>query len=134
MRMPNAKQDVLFILSWFRETFSSPSFKIFSSFIVGFIQMGKEGHTSSMVQSLSRSFLSRSLSSLARFLGKNAWAMDDVLATALHKFFHTLKIKARSVVFLLLDDTIIQKTGKKIPGCAWYKDHAQNLANVFGHQ
>jgi hypothetical protein len=60
--------------------------------------------------------------------------MDEVLATALHKFFHTLKIKARSVIFLLLDDTIIKKTGKKIPGCSWYKDHAQNLANVFGHQ
>jgi SRSO17 transposase len=134
MRFPNAKQDVLLILSWFREAFSSPSFKIFSSFIVGFIQLGKEGHTSSMVQSLSRSFLSRSLSSFTRFLGKNSWAMDEVLATALHQFFHTLKIKARSVVFLLLDDTIIKKTGKKIPGCGWYKDHAQNLANVFGHQ
>ncbi len=134
MRIPNAQQDVLCILSWFREAFSSPSFKLFSSFIVGFIQLGKEGHTSSMVQSLSRSFLSRSLSSFTRFLGKNSWAMDEVLATALHKFFHTLKIKGRSVVFLLLDDTIIRKTGKKIPGCAWYKDHAQNLANVFGHQ
>jgi SRSO17 transposase len=134
MRMPNAKQDVLFILSWFREAFSSPSFKIFSSFVVGFIQLGKEGHTSSMVQSLSRSFLSRSLASFTRFLGKNSWALDEVLATALHKFFHTLKIKARSVVFLLLDDTIIKKTGKKIPGCGWHKDHAQNLANVFGHQ
>jgi SRSO17 transposase len=132
--MPSAKQDVLFILSWFREAFSNPSFKLFFSFIVGFIQLGKEGHTSSMVQSLSRSFLSRSLSSFTRFLGKNAWAMDEVFATALHKFFRTLRIQARSVVFLLLDDTIIKKTGKKIPGCAWYKDHAQNLANVFGHQ
>jgi hypothetical protein len=60
--------------------------------------------------------------------------MDEVLAMAVQKFFHALKTKTRSVVFLLLDDTIIQKTGKKIPGCAWYKDHAQNLANVFGHQ
>lgn len=134
MRISNAKQDVLFILSWFREAFSSPSFKIFSSFIVGFIQLGKEGHTSSMVQSLSRSFLARSLSSFTRFLGKNSWALDEVLAMAIHKFFHTLKIQACSVVFLLLDDTIIKKTGKKIPGCAWHKDHAQNLAHVFGHQ
>src|SRR4030067_2405613 len=134
MRFPNAKQDVLFILSWFQEAFSSPSFKLFSSFIVGFIQLGKEGHTSAMVQSLSRSFLSRSLSSFTRFLGKNTWTMDEVLATARHTFFHTLKIQAPSIVFLLLDDTIIKKTGKKIPGCGWYKDHAQNLANVFGHQ
>ena len=134
MRFRNAKQDVQFILSWFQEAFSSPSFKLFSSFILGFIQLGKEGHTSSMVQSLARSFLSRSLSSFTRFLGKNAWAVDEVLALALQKFFHTLKIQARSIVFLLLDDTIIKKTGKKIPGCGWYKDHAQNLANVFGHQ
>lgn len=27
-----------------------------------------------------------------------------------------------------------KKTGRKIPGCAWYKDHAQNMASVFGHQ
>ena len=134
MRFQDAQQDVLFILSWFREAFSSPSFKLFSSFVLGFIQLGKEGHTSSMVQSLACSFLCRSLSSFTRFLGKNAWAMDEVLATAIHKFFHTLKIQARSVVFLLLDDTIIKKTGKKIPGCAWYKDYAKNLANVFGHQ
>jgi SRSO17 transposase len=134
MRFPNAQQDVQFILSWFQEAFSSPSFKLFSSFIIGFIQLGKEGHTSSMVQALARSFLSRSLSSFTRFLGKNAWAMDEVLATALQKFFQTLKIKARSVVFLLLDDTLLKKTGKKMPGCGWYKDHAQNLANVFGHQ
>jgi SRSO17 transposase len=134
MRFQNAKQDVQFILSWFQEAFSSPSFKLFSSFVMGFIQLGKEGHTSSRVQSLARSFLARSLSSFTRFLGKNAWAADEVLALALQKFFQTLKIGARSIVFLLLDDTIIKKTGKKIPGCGWYKDHAQNLANVFGHQ
>jgi SRSO17 transposase len=134
MRFKNAKQDVQFILSWFSEAFSRPSFKLFSSFIIGFIQLGKESHTSSMVQSLARSFVLRSLSSFTRFLGKNAWAVDEVLAAALQKFFDTLKIKARSVVFLLLDDTIMEKTGKKIPGCSWYKDYAQNLANVFGHQ
>jgi SRSO17 transposase len=134
MRFQNAKQDVQFILSWFSEAFSRPSFKLFTSFIIGFIQLGKEVHTSSMVQLLARSFLHRSLSSFTRFLGKNTWAMDKVLEITLQKFFHTLRIKAHSVVFLLLDDTILEKTGKKVPGCTWYKDHAQNLANVFGHQ
>jgi hypothetical protein len=134
MRIQNAKKDVLFILSWFSGTFSRPSFKLFSSFIISFIQLGKEAHTSSMVQSLSGSFLSRSLSSFTRFLGKNAWAMEGVWEISLQHFFHTLRIKARSVLFLLVDDTLVEKTGKKIPGCAWYKDHAQNLANVFGHQ
>jgi len=133
MNNRNAKQDIKKLLSCFSETFSRPSFKIFSSFVIGFIQLGKEAHTSSMVQSLSFSFLRRSLSSFTRFLGQNIWAMEEVAEIAFEQFFHTLRIKAHSVLFLIVDDTILQKTGKKIPGCAWHRDHAQK-AYVFGHQ
>jgi len=133
MNIRNAKQDIQKILSCFSEAFSRPSFKLFSSYIIGFIQLGKETHTSSMVQSLSFSFLHRSLSSFTRFLGQNVWAMEEVAETALEQFFHTLRIKAHCVLFLIVDDTILQKTGKKIPGCAWHRDHAQK-GYVFGHQ
>ena len=134
MKIQNAKQDIQGLLSCFAGAFSSPSFKIFSSFIIAFIQLGKEAHTSSMVQYVTSSFLHRSLCSFTRFLGRNVWAMEGLLEIALQQFFSTLRIKAHSVLFLIMDDTIVQKTGKKIPGCAWYKDHAQNMANVFGHQ
>jgi SRSO17 transposase len=133
MNSQNAKQDIQKLLSCFSEIFSRPSFKLFSSFVIGFIQLGKETHTSSMVQSLSFSFLHRSLSSFTRFLGQNVWALEEVAETALEQFFHTLQIKAHSVLFLIVDDTICQKSGKKIPGCAWHRDHAQK-AYVFGHQ
>jgi len=133
MNSQNAKQDIQKLLSCFSEIFSRPSFKIFSSFVIGFIQLGKETHTSSMVQSLSFSFLHRSLSSFTRFLGQNVWALQEVAETALEQFFHRLRIKAHSVLFLIVDDTICQKSGKKIPGCAWHRDHAQK-AYVFGHQ
>lgn len=132
MRFKNAKQDTQDILSWFVEDFSRPSFKLFSSFIISFIQLGKEVHTSSMVQSLTP--LSKSLSSFTRFLGKNLWDADELVNSSLKHFFSSLHIHTRSVVFLILDDTIARKSGKKIPGCAWYKDHAQNMASVFGHQ
>jgi hypothetical protein len=59
--------------------------------------------------------------------------MEEVAETALEQFFHTLRIKAHSVLFLIVDDTIVQKCGKKIPGCAWHRDHAQK-SYVFGHQ
>jgi len=134
MKIQNAKQDIQKLLSCFSEAFSRPSFKIFSSFITGFIQLGKEPHTSSMVQSLTYPFLHRSLSSFTRFLGQNIWVLEEVAEIALQQFFHTLRIKAHSILFLIIDDTIAQKSGKKIPGCSWYKDHAQNMANVFGHQ
>jgi hypothetical protein len=133
MNSQNAKQDIQKLLSCFSEVFSRPSFKLFSSFVIGFIQLGKETHTSSMVQCLSFSFLHRSLSSFTRFLGQNVWALEEVAGTALEQFFHRLRIKAHSVLFLIVDDTIIQKSGKKIPGCAWHRDHAQK-AYVFGHQ
>jgi hypothetical protein len=133
MKIENAKQDIQNLLSFFSEIFSRPSFKLFSSFVLGFIQLGKEIHTSSMVQSLSFSFLHRSLSSFTRFLGQNVWTMEELAETALEQFFHTLRIKAHSVLFLIVDDTICQKSGHKIPGCAWHRDHAQKTY-VFGHQ
>ena len=50
MRFQNAKEDIRLVFSWFSDAFSRPSFKIFSSFVVGFIQLGKEAHTSSNVK------------------------------------------------------------------------------------
>ena len=87
-----------------------------------------------MVQSLAHPFLHRSLSSFTRFLGENRWTVEEVTETALHQFFQRLRITVRDVLFLIVDDTLVKKTGKKIPGCGWHKDHAQNMANVFGHQ
>jgi hypothetical protein len=87
-----------------------------------------------MVQSLARSFLRRSLSSFTRFLGESVWTVGEVTEIALHQFFQTLRITARDILFLIVDDSLVKKTGKKIPGCGWHKDHAQNMANVFGHQ
>jgi SRSO17 transposase len=134
MRIQNARQEICNILSFFSESFSRSSFKIFSSFIIGFIQLGKEVHNSTMVQSMAHSFLRRSLCSFTRFLGKSVWTVEEVTQIALHQFFQTLRITARDVLFLIVDDSLVKKTGKKIPGCGWHKDHAQNMANVFGHQ
>ena len=88
-----------------------------------------------MVRSLvQHSILCRSLCSFTRFLGENKWSAEEVTQTALLEFFQALRITVRDVVFLIVDDTLAKKTGKKITGCGWHKDHAQNMANVFGHQ
>jgi hypothetical protein len=87
-----------------------------------------------MVQSLAHSFLRRSLSSFTRFLGESVWTVEEVTEIALHQFFQRLRITTRDILFLIVDDSLVKKTGKKIPGCGWHKDHAQNMANVLGHQ
>ena len=120
MRIQNARQEIRNILSFFSGSFSRPSFKIFSSFIISFIQLGKEVHTSSMVQSVAHSFLRRSLCSFTRFLGKSVWTVEEVTEIVLHQFFQTLRITARDVLFLIVDDSLVKKTGKKIPGCGWH--------------
>src|SRR3974390_282974 len=131
MEFKHAKEDIQFILSFFAEIFSRPSFKIFSSFIISFIQSGKEAHTSSMVQSLTSPFLRRSVSSFTRFLGQNIWALEEIGQIALSQFFHHLRIQTHSVLFLIVDDTVTQKTGRKMPGCAWHKEGAYK-SHVFG--
>jgi hypothetical protein len=133
MEFKHAKEDIQFILSFFSETFSRPSFRIFSSFVISFIQAGKEAHTSSLVRSLTYPFLRRSLSSFTRFLGQNIWAMEEIAQIALSQFFHHLRVKPHSVLFLIVDDTVTQKTGTKMPGCAWHKEGAYQ-SHVFGHQ
>jgi len=133
MELRNAKEDIQSILSFFSGTFSRPSFRILSSYVISFIQSGKEAHTSSMVQSLSKPFFRRSLSSFTRFLGRNVWAVEEITKIALSQFFHHLGIKAHSVLFLIVDDTLARKTGTKMPGCAWHKDGACK-PYVFGHQ
>jgi hypothetical protein len=60
--------------------------------------------------------------------------VEEVTETALHQFFQRLQVTIGDVLFLIVDDTLLKKTGKRIPGCGWHKDHAQNMANVFGHQ
>jgi hypothetical protein len=101
MELQNAKQDLQFILSFFLEAFSRPSFKIFSSFMIDFIQLGKEVHTSSMVQPLTHYFLHRSLSSFTQFLMKNVRPMEELSKTTLDQLFRTLWIKAHSVLLLI---------------------------------
>ncbi len=135
MRIENARQEIRDILSFFSESFSRPSFRFFSCFIISFIQLGREVHTSSMVRSLvHHSILRRPLSSFTRFLGEYRWTVEEITGTALYQFFQALRITVRDILFLIVDDTLAKKTGKKIPGCGWHKDHAQNMANVFGHQ
>ena len=102
-----------------------------SSFIIGFIQMGKEPHTSSMVQSFAHPFLHRSPSSFTRFLGENVWAVDEI-SHCLTSVLPVLRIKAGSVLFLIVNDTIGKKTGKKMAGCAWHKDQACR-SHVLAH-
>jgi hypothetical protein len=75
MRIENARQEIQYILSFFSESFSRPSFKFFSCFIISFIQLGKEVHTSSMVRSLAHSIMRRP--SLSSFLLKILQCLKD---------------------------------------------------------
>ena len=117
-----------------QRVFSRPSFKIFSSFIISFIQLGKETHTSSMVQSLTHPFFTDLFPASPDSWDKTSGPWRRSPRPLWISSSITLRIKADSFSFLSWMTPSLKKTGKKIPGCAWHKDHAQNMANVFGHQ
>jgi len=59
--------------------------------------------------------------------------MEEIAQIALSQFFDHLRIQTHSVLFLIVDDTVTQKTGRKMPGCAWHKEGAYK-SHIFGHQ
>ena len=131
--MPDKRSET--ILSFFSESFSRPSFKFFSCFIISFIQLGKEVHTSSMVRSLAHSILHRHRSPALPDSWENTVGLWRRSRRPLCiNSFRGCGLLSAMFCFLSWMIRSLKKTGKKIPGCGWHKDHAQNMANVFGHQ
>jgi len=133
MRIKNARQETRTILSFFSESFSRPSFKFFSA--------------SSSVSSIGKKFTllhgaipypldhaPRIALQLYPVPGRIPLTVEEVTETALHQFFQRLQITVRDVLFLIVDDTLLKKTARGSQDVDGIKDHAQNMANVFGHQ
>jgi len=122
------KEDIQFhIIFLLRKLFQDRRLRSSLPFVISFIQSGKEAHTSSMVQSLTYPFLSPiSFQALLDSWDKISGPMEEIAEIALSQFFHHLRIKTHSVLFLIVDDTVTQKTGKKMPAAPGIKREHTN--------
>jgi SRSO17 transposase len=117
------------LLEQYRPCFSKPQFENFSTYTVGLVTCeGKKN-----IQAINRTFIDKKdQSSLNRFLTQSPWNLQSVqnkrLATATEK----LQDCRESVGYVLLDDTINQKTGKHMQGVGYHYDAKIGKA-VLGH-
>jgi hypothetical protein len=115
--------------SKFRTLFYKPQFGHFITYLTGLIVS-----TNKTVQGINNNFLDRKdQSNLNLFLNESNWdekAVDEQRIELIRN--QTQKCKPKDS-FLIIDDTISHKTGKKIEQVEIFHDHSTNKY-VLGHQ
>ena len=115
--------------SEFRSLFSKPQFAHFSTYITGLIVS-----TNKTVQGINNNFIeSKDQSNLNLFLNESNWdeqALDNRRIELIKA--QTKKSKAKDS-FLVIDDTLSHKTGKKIEQVETFYDHSTQK-HVLAHQ
>lgn len=110
-------------LSKFRNLFNKPCFAHFVRYIHGLVVSDRK-----TINSINNDFMNRkNQSSLNRFLTRYKWSKDKLNELRLKEF-----LTKRNGGVLILDDSPIEKTGKRIEGVGYLFDHTQNK-NILGH-
>lgn len=117
------------LLEQYRSCFSEPQFENFSTYTVGLITC--EGRKT--IQAINRTFMdTKDQSSLNRFLTQSPWNLQSVQNKRLAIATEKLQDCNKSVGYVLLDDTINQKTGKHMEDVGYHYDSKVGKA-VLGH-
>ncbi len=102
----------------FKSIFSKPQQKNFLTYILGLMLPCNK-----TIQGITEELdLKKNQSSLNRFLTESKWKIKDIYSI----LFDLVKSKLEDDVYLILDDTLCEKTGKKIKAVARNYDHNEN--------
>jgi hypothetical protein len=117
------------LLEQYRPCFSKPQFENFSTYTVGLVTCeGKKN-----IQAINRTFMdAKDQSSLNRFLTQSPWNLQGVQNKRLKMATQKLQDCKEKVGYVLLDDTINQKTGKQMQDVGYHYDSKIGKA-VLGH-
>lgn len=129
MLVPSAFNVLEGLLEQFRPCFSRPQFRNFSTYILGLVAC--EGKRN--VENINRHFMeARDQSTLNRFLTASPWPLQLLEAQRLKLAGENLPIHEGSTGFLLIDDTINEKTGLHMEEAGYHYDSSQGKP-VWGH-
>jgi hypothetical protein len=117
------------LLEQYRPCFSKPQYENFSTYTVDLITCeGKKN-----IQAINRTFMDpKDQSSLNRFLTQSHWSLQSVQNQRLSQAQEKIKDPKQQVGYVLLDNTINQKTGKHIEDAGYHFDSKIDKA-VWGH-
>lgn len=117
------------LLEQYRPYLSKPQYENFSTYTVGLITCeGKKN-----IQAINRTFMdAKDQSSLNRFLTQSPWNLQSLQNKRLCQANENLQGFQESIGYVLLDDTINQKTGKHMQDAGYHFDSKIGKA-VWGH-
>ncbi len=125
-RIPSELEE---FLESFKDMLTKPQYKHFTRYLLGLIAARKknvEGISSNLLQAPNRS-------NLTRFLIESAWDAEAAFKHALAQIYRRIGFKFGEIVYLIIDDTGTEKTGKHIQGTGVFKNHNGDHPFYFGH-
>jgi len=127
--VPSAFNVMEGLLEQFRPCFSRPQFRNFSTYILGLVAC--EGKRN--VENINRHFMeSRDQSTLNRFLTSSPWSLQLLESQRLALAREGLPLQEGSTGYLIIDDTINEKTGLRMEEAGYHYDSSQGKP-VWGH-
>lgn len=128
-RIPETISQLKHQLLEFTGSLSKPQTRVFLGFIIGLLV----SHFNGSISRLSRQpFVSLSKHQLNHFLSRGQ-VSEGRLHEIIGQMIDTIASRIRrKSAFLIIDDTLAKKTGKKIEGVEWYYEHVNNVFQ-WGH-
>jgi hypothetical protein len=131
MKILEIPQEFKDMLTPFREFMTSPQFKHFTRYVFGLVVAEKKKKT---VEGINAIYAERKdRSNLTRFMIKSPVEMEPIVNKALEKHWKYLNIRVGFNLFLLIDDSETDKSGKQMEGAGFFKCHSGEKKYIFGH-
>ena len=131
MKILEIPQEFKDMLTPFREFMTSPQFKHFTRYVFGLVVAEKKKKT---VEGINAIYAERKdRSNLTRFMIKSPVEMEPIVNKALEKHWKHLNIRVGFNLFLLIDDSETDKSGKQMEGAGFFKCHSGEKKYIFGH-
>jgi len=131
MKILEIPQEFKQMLSPFRQFMTAPQFKHFTRYVFGLVVAEKKKKTIEGINAIYAEKKNRS--NLTRFMIESPLDMDPILNKALEKHWQHLSLRVGTNLFLLIDDSDTEKSGKKIEGTGFFKCHNGEKKFIFGH-
>ena len=131
MKILEIPQEFKQMLRPFRQFMTAPQFKHFTRYVFGLVVAEKKKKTVEGINALYAEKKDRS--NLTRFMIESPLDMEPILNKALEKHWKHLNIRVGSNLFLVIDDSETEKSGKQIEGTGFFKCHNAEKQYIFGH-
>lgn len=131
MKVLEVPKEFRQLLIPFRQFMTAPQFKHFTRYVFGLIVAENKKKT---VEGINEIYADRKdRSNLTRFMIQSPLQMEPILNKALQRHWKHLNIAKGLNLFLLIDDSDTEKSGKHMEGAGFFKCHNGEKKYIFGH-